>query len=221
MSWDPVWENIFHERGQWGMYPPLELVRFIAENYYSVPNRSMIKILELGCGPGGGPSWYIAREGFSYTGIDGSPTAIEKAKKRFTQEGLKGELVLGYFYQLPWAEETFDCVIDVASLQQNCEADATQAIREVYRVIKPGGSHFSLISKNGSWGDGLGVRIDPTSIKNVTEGPYADMGVTRFATLESLEKQYTDFKDLQFEYSIRSMNNGRHEIVDWIVTCRK
>ncbi|HBE77705.1 MAG TPA: class I SAM-dependent methyltransferase [Firmicutes bacterium] len=220
MSWDPVWESIFREREHWGMYPPLELVRFIAGNYYSVADRSKIKILELGCGPGGGPSWYIAREGFSYTGIDGSPTAIEKAKQRFAQEDLQGDFILGYFHQLPWDAETFDCVIDVASLQQNSEADAAQVLKEVYRVIKTGGKHFSLLSKSGCWGDD-GIRIDQTTVKNVTEGPYADMGVTRFATKESLEKQYADFKNVQFEYSIRSMNNGGHEILDWIVTCQK
>ena len=128
------------------MYPPLELVRFIAGNYYSVADRSMVESLELGCGPGNGPSWFMAREGFSYTGIDGSPTAIEKAKERFAREGLQGEFSLGYFHQLPWAAETFDLVIDVASLQQNSEADAQQALKEVYRVMKTGGTAFFIDS---------------------------------------------------------------------------
>jgi ubiquinone/menaquinone biosynthesis C-methylase UbiE len=221
MGWDPVWEKIFCQREEWGMYPPLELIRFIAGNYYSVADRSIVRFLELGCGPGAGPSWYIAREGFSYTGIDGSPTAIAKTKQRFAREGLQGEFVSGYFHQLPWAEETFDCVIDVASLQQNQEKETQQALKEVYRVMKTGGRHFSLVSKNGCWGDGTGIRIDSTSFQEVTEGPYGGMGVTRFATKESLEKLYADFKDLQFEYSIRSVNNCAHEISNWIVTCRK
>ena len=80
-----IWNNIFINRDSCGYYPPEELIRFIAKKYYHVTDRKNIKILEVGCGPGGGPSWYIAREGFSYFGIDGSVIAIEKAKKRFIE----------------------------------------------------------------------------------------------------------------------------------------
>lgn len=220
MSWDPVWEKIFSEK-EWGKYPPEELVRFIAGNYYSVANRSSVRFLELGCGPGSGPSWFIAREGFSYTGIDGAPTAIAKAKQRFAREGLQAEFILGDFHQLPWAEGTFDCVIDVASLQHNSEQETYRALQETHRVLKTGGWHFSLISKTGCWGDGSGIRIDRTSFKDVTEGLFANMGVIRFATKESLEQMYSNFKNLQFEYSIRSINNCKHEMSNWIVTCQK
>ena len=61
MSWDPVWEKIFSERDSWGYYPPEELIRFMAMNYYGAADRAAVRVLELGCGPGGGPSWYISR----------------------------------------------------------------------------------------------------------------------------------------------------------------
>lgn len=221
MTWDPVWEKIFRERATWGYYPPEELIRFIAKNYYSVPNREDIKILEVGCGPGGGPSWYIAREEFSYYGIDGSQTAIEKAKSRFLKEGLKGEFVKSDLNNLPWPDNTFDCIIDIACLQCNCEADTEILVKEIYRVLKHKGNHFSLTSKSGCWGDGLGTQIDDTSYKNVTEGPFSNMGIIRFATRESLKNIYSKFKNLEFNYSIRSMNNGKNEISNWIFTCEK
>lgn len=221
MSWDPVWEQIFRERVQWSKYPPEELIRFMAKHYYAVPGRREVKVLEVGCGPGGGPSWYIAREGFCFSGIDGSPTAIERAKARFAQDQLQGEFVLGSLDQLPWPSETFDCVIDIACLQCNAENETRDILHGVHRVLKLNGRHFSLTSKAGCWGDGTGVRVDGTSFRDVREGPYANMGVIRFATEESLLSLYSEFRDIEFEYSVRSVNNCKNEISNWIVTCRK
>lgn len=220
-SWDPVWEDIFRKRDTWGKYPPEELVRFIAGNYYAASNRKEIKVLEIGCGPGGGPSWYIAREGFSFYGIDGSQTAVAKARQRFESEHLEGEFIIGDFQNLPWPDNTFDCVIDIASLQCNTEAATKLILQDVYRVLKPGGKHFSLTSKNGCWGDGTGKPLDETTFLNVIEGPFADMGVIRFATLESLSSFYAEFRDFQVEYSVRSINDCENEIANWIVTCQK
>jgi SAM-dependent methyltransferase len=221
MTWDPVWEKIFKERAKWGKYPPEELVRFIAKNYYPSKDRRAIKILEIGCGPGAGPGWYIAREGFTYVGLDGSRTAIRKAEERFREDALAGEFVIGTFDAMPWPDNTFDSVIDIASLQCNAEEGTRTILKEVHRILKPGGKHFSLTAKNDSWGDGTGVRIDATSYRDIQDGPYVGMGVIRFATRESLKKLYADFNDLELEYSIRSVNQCTREVSNWVVICRK
>ena len=216
-----MWERIFKERKSWGRYPPEELVRFIATNYYGEFNRSGIKILEIGCGPGAGPGWYIAREGFSYFGIDGSETAIQKATQRFSDEHLSGEFFKGDFCRLPWNADTFDCVIDIASLQHNSESDTRIILGEVHRVLKGLGRHFSLTARSGCWGDGLGTIIGPACYADISEGPYQGMGTIRFATLESLLSMYSAFHNINLEYSVRSVNSLRHEISNWIVTCQK
>lgn len=221
MSWDPVWEKIFRERSSWGKYPPEELVRFIALNYYEVEDRKSVRILEIGCGPGGGPSWYLAREGFSFSGIDGSSTAIDKARQRFSENELAGDFVCGQIDALPWADETFDCVVDVACIQHNDEAATKAIFNDVRRVMKKEGRFFSLTAKNTCWGDGTGTRVDGTSFLGVTEGPFQNMGAVRFATRESLASLYAEFEELHLEYSIRSVNDCQNEISNWIVTCRK
>ena len=57
--WNSGWNKVF-KNSDWGKYPGEELVRFIARKYYDVPNRKVIKILELGCGTGAN-IWFMAR----------------------------------------------------------------------------------------------------------------------------------------------------------------
>ena len=221
MAWDEdVWERVFRER-EWGRYPPEELVRFVARNFYAASDRAAVKMLEIGCGPGSGTSWFIAREGFDLTGIDGSPTAVEKARKRFAAERLRGEFLVGAVDNLPFPDARFDAVVDVVCLACNPEAESRAIIGEVHRVLKPGGAHFSLTPRSGCWGDGSGERIDRTTLREVREGPFSALGKTRFATRESLTELYSGFRDLALEHTTHSAENETREIAHWIVTCRK
>lgn len=221
MSWDPIWEQIFRGRDSWGYYPPEELIRFVAARYYKAVPRSSVSFLEIGCGPGAGPSWYLAREGFRYAGIDGSATAVERARARFAREGLDGAFEVGDFAKLPWPSGTFDCVIDVAALQCNDESSTAIILGEVHRVLKAGGRHFSLTAKGGSWGDGTGQRVDATTRREPTAGPYVGMGAIRFASAESLRDLYAAYGELEINYSVRSVADGAHEIGHWVVTCMR
>ena len=220
MAWDEVWERVFRER-EWGRYPQEEVVRFVARNFYRAPERSAVSMLEIGCGPGSGTSWLVAREGFRLTGIDASSTAIARARKRFAEEGLAGEFVVGPVDRLPFPDASFDAALDVVCLACNAEEEARAIVGEVHRVLKPGGLHFSLTPRSGCWGDGTGERIDATTLREVREGPFAGLGKTRFATRESLAALYREFRELTLEHMACSAENGAREITHWIVTCRK
>ncbi|MBR1383475.1 MAG: hypothetical protein IJ555_06660 [Ruminococcus sp.] len=50
-SFDSKWEKVHQER-DWGKYPAESTIRFVARNFYSVPDRSRVKILDFGCGGG-------------------------------------------------------------------------------------------------------------------------------------------------------------------------
>lgn len=84
MAWDPLWERVFSSQS-WGNYPGEDFIRFVANNFYQNLNRGQVRILEVGCGPGAN-LWFMAREGFSVYGVDGSQTAIALAKSRLDLE---------------------------------------------------------------------------------------------------------------------------------------
>jgi 2-polyprenyl-3-methyl-5-hydroxy-6-metoxy-1,4-benzoquinol methylase len=148
-SFDPEWEKI-HQKQEWGSYPNEELIRFVAKNFYNVPDRSEIKILELGCGSGAN-IWYLSREGFSAYGIDGSKTAIERCDVRLKKEGLNANLVLGDFVDLSVYEDLFfDSVIDISSIQHNSFENVTKITNNVYSKLKNGGKFFALMVSESS-----------------------------------------------------------------------
>lgn len=117
-----IWENIFKEN-QWGKYPFVPVIRFIAKNFYKVNNRNKIKILEIGSGTGANLQ-FCAREGFSVYGIEGSATAVERMRQRFFDENLVeriGMVEIGDYYDKldNFKDEYFDAIIDSESLYCN------------------------------------------------------------------------------------------------------
>src|SRR5215475_10489805 len=119
MSWDSSWETVFRTRG-WSVYPQEQLVRSVARHYYGVVERQNVKFLELGCGQGNN-IWYLAREGFSAFGVDGSATAIAKAKEYLKADGLAADLRVGdvaYLREL-YRGAQFDAIVDAGCLQHN------------------------------------------------------------------------------------------------------
>ena len=141
--WNKKWEQI-HQRQDWGKYPPEELVRFVARNYYKVKDRSKVSFLDLGCGLGAA-SWYLAREGFDVWGIDGSKTSIDKVIVRFRKENLQGFFENNDYLKTSYSNNIFDCVIDVCSIQHNSPKDQQLIINNIYKWLKPGGKVFSMM----------------------------------------------------------------------------
>ncbi|MFJ8457765.1 class I SAM-dependent methyltransferase [Lysinibacillus xylanilyticus] len=220
MAWEKIWEEIF-KTNEWGKYPPEDLIRFIARNFYRVDDRKSIKILEVGCGPGANV-WYIAREGFSVYGIDGSPTAIEKAKERLNKEvqGWNGEIIQGDFTVIPYEDQFFDAVIDNESICINSFEDSKKIFSEISRVLKSNGKIFTKTFATGSWGEGTGEKVGYNSW-HVTEGPLNGTGYCRFSTKEDLLNLLIDFQIEEFESTTRSYNHGSHEIKEWVVVASK
>lgn len=217
MTWDPIWEEIFRTH-EWGKYPPEELIRFIARNYYQAPDRSAVRVLEVGCGAGANV-WYLAREGFSATGVDGAATAIERARRRMAAEGLAADLQVGDIVHLDrmFAPASFDAVIDVACLWCNRRAAVESMVKQIHAVLKPGGKVFSMLLGSGSYGEGTGTEVEPGTWVDIQVGPLRGRGLNRFFSREEVQRVFADFPDLKVEYTDRSLENGRHVFRLWVV----
>lgn len=218
-SWDPVWEEVFREQ-EWGKYPPEYAIRFVARNWYKVAERKAVKLLDLGCGPGA-CTWYMAREGFSVSAIDGSPTAIDRLVKRLAVENLQAEAVVGSYENLPWADATFDGVVDNVSLCCNRFAMCKQTVAEVARTLKPGGRFCSANFTPRTWGYGSGDPVEPNAFTNIREGPLAGKGFNLFMSREQVDELYAPFREVEIEKVSYTVGGMAHLIELWVVNCRK
>jgi ubiquinone/menaquinone biosynthesis C-methylase UbiE len=98
------------------------------------------KVLEIGFGPGVGIRLLAARMPAGYVaGIDPSSEMVDQAAAR-NAEAVRGgrvDLRRGSVATLPFPDETFDKAIAINSMQ--VWPDAVSGLREVRRVLKPGG----------------------------------------------------------------------------------
>jgi SAM-dependent methyltransferase len=81
--------------------------------------------------------FWIARQGAKITAIDISPYLVKKAKQNFRQEKLTGEFIACDMRRLKLKNNSFDLVYTMGTIEH--VHDYEVAIREIYRILKPGG----------------------------------------------------------------------------------
>lgn len=109
------------------------LHRHVARELLGGVGRTPAKILDAGCGTGGlmrrvnleVPDW-------EFTGLDMLPLACQIA-----QERVHGTVIEGRIESLPFADGTFSAVVSTDVLC--CVKDDEAALREIFRVLRPGG----------------------------------------------------------------------------------
>ena len=221
MVWNSGWDKLFAEK-EWGKYPPEELIRFIKRSFAD-QNTKDIKVLEVGCGTGAN-IWFLSREGFQVFGIDGSEVAIEQAKKRMKEEGLNADLAVGDILNLPYADNFFDCVLDIECIYANSYKDSELIMQEIKRVLVPDGLFFSKTFMSGTYGDGNGEKLqgEANTYLNIEKGGFNQgYGIIRLTSEEEISKLYGVFQVKNVDYIIRSDNNRAHEIKEWLIVCQK
>ncbi len=219
MSWDPTWEQIFKSQ-EWGKYPGEDIVRFVARNFYKSSVRSDVKLLEIGCGPGAN-IWFMAREGFNVTGVDGSETAIQKAKQRLDSEvpNWQGDLLVADMINLPYENEQFDAILDIEASSTNSFENSQKIFIEAARVLKPGGLLYIRTFATGTWGDNSGEKLAHNTYVP-GEGPMAAKGLTRFTDEEEIEQLLPTDMELK-SVDLLQWGRGKEVIKEWMITAQK
>ena len=105
-------------------------------------------VLEIGCGIGT-DGIEFARNGARYTGVDLTPKSTELAAERFALFGVPGRFeVANAEERLPFADNCFDHVYSFGVIHHSPTPE--KIIREVYRVLRPGGTLTVMLYNRSS-----------------------------------------------------------------------
>src|SRR5947209_2834890 len=110
------------------------------------------RVLDLGCAFGFA-TLRLARKGYETVGVDSSVRYIAWAKQRHPQ----GQYLLASAEALPLADASFEGVLLLDVLEH--VVDERVVMREVWRVLKPGGTLILSVPHRGllGWLDSLNV----------------------------------------------------------------
>jgi SAM-dependent methyltransferase len=119
--------------------PPDELVRLIESGRIQPCDA-----VDLGCGAGSYAVW-LASRGFQVTGIDLAPAAIELAERLASERGASCRFVVGDLLQdAARFSQSFDFAYDWELLHHIFPEDREIYVRNVHRMLRPGGRYFSV-----------------------------------------------------------------------------
>jgi SAM-dependent methyltransferase len=123
-------------------------------------------VVDVGCGTGEN-ALYLAAEGYRVVGVDGSPRAIERARRKRFERGLDGptEFVVGDALSLPdvsalGPHRPFGTALDSAVYHQFPRDEVSRYLRAVRSVLRPGG-RFHVLAFSEREPDGWGPRRVP------------------------------------------------------------
>ena len=109
---------------------------------------SGLRVLEIGCGLGTDGAQF-AKAGADYTGVDLTDAAVELARRRFDLFDLPGTFRAADAEDLDFADASFDLVYSHGVLHHT--PDTARAVREVHRVLRPGGRAVVMLYHRNSY----------------------------------------------------------------------
>lgn len=103
-------------------------------------------VFELGCGGGLNLGLMNPARIASFAGLDPSPALLDDTRRAAAERGIAADIRAGVGEALPFGDASFDTVVTTFTL---CSvADQAQVLREIRRVLRPGGT--ALFLEHGS-----------------------------------------------------------------------
>jgi 2-polyprenyl-3-methyl-5-hydroxy-6-metoxy-1,4-benzoquinol methylase len=150
---DKIYREMPLEKIPWNVETPPEAMVELVRSGGIRP----CKTIDLGCGAGN-QAVYLAGMGFSMTGIDSSPAAIEIAREHAGKKGIAVNFivadVLGDLHEV---QEKFDFAYDWELLHHIYPEQRETYVANVHRLLNEGGKYLSVcFSENDTQFGGSG-----------------------------------------------------------------
>jgi len=184
-----AWDWNKNESKQW-LVPSTEAY-YLAELWKS---KGFNKFLDLGCGLGR-HSIYFAQKGYDVNSVDLSEYAVSYLRNWANKEHLKVTAKLSDMINLPFANDTFDCIIAYNVIYHTDTEGFIKSLQEIRRVLKNKGELFLTLLSKDTWSYQRAdkyKRIDENTIlrdEDATEHNVPHF----FVDIEDIKKYFSDF----------------------------
>jgi len=160
--------------------------------------------LDMCCGAGSN-TLYLARTGFSVTGMDISLEAVRYTGRRARKEKLKVSLLVCEFEQMPFAAGVFDLVLDFGCFHHVRMEHRKDFIDGIARILSEGGFYqmTCLSYRNGpSWN-----HFTEQQVREFFSGNFSIEGEEHYGSLES-DGAYRHFFTFLFQKKPGNQNEA-------------
>lgn len=213
-----LWEGRYSRGESINRYPYDRVVGFVLKKF-GMLEHNRVRILDYGAG-GGNNTLFLAQEGYDYYAVDYSETAVGIIAQHLRQNGFepgKDRLFCGDFSGLPFPDAFFDLVVDRQALDQNSGSVLPEMVREIRRVLKPGGFYYGINFADRHPMLKSGRHLGGNDYVDFTKGPFCNGGLRHFFSTGEIMTLFADFEieDIQFcqVRSVFDTESGSDEVL--------
>jgi len=215
------WEELHSLPRHRTQYPNEYAARFLFGNYSRDTNeRAKTKLLDLGCGAGRHTRMF-AEQGFDAYAIDLSREGVRYTKEMLESNSLNADVVQGDMMKLPYSDEFFDGVLSFGVFYYISGDGVKQAISEMHRVLKPGGTAMIIMRTTNDYRFGKGEEVSHNSFMLKTEETREEGMIVHFMSVQDVINDFSAFSSLSFEKEEFTAGNRTILNSDWIITVKK
>lgn len=107
--------------------------------------RASDRILDIGCGTGNLTVLVAKRyPAATVVGLDPDPASLDRARRKAVRNKITASFDQAFAEALPYPDASFDVVLCALALHHVTEEHRIQALREIARVLRPGGNFHLL-----------------------------------------------------------------------------
>ena len=154
------------------------------------------KLLDLGCGSGDKTN-YLFNQGFNVVGLDSSREAIKYAQKIFPNLNFYRQDAISTKFN----SNSFDAIASIALFHCLLKEDRNKYVKEVNRILRPGGFLFQLVLSSEDETKISGKVIESKTFLQSSGTPF------HLFTEKELKEYFTNFNFIKLKLNKKRIKN--------------
>ena len=192
MSFSNEWDERYRATTHMSVWPWSDLVSYVMR-YAKPTNPLKCRVLEIGCGAGANIPFFKWL-GVDYHAIEGSPTIVKALQDKYP-EFARSIVCVDFTSDIPFAE-SFDIVVDRASMTHNDTASIKRGLALIHEKMVVGGAYIGIdwFSTNHTDFSKGTAHADGFTRQNILEGQFAGVGNVHFSNKAHLIELFENFE---------------------------